>query len=462
MTRVEHHRPTSARRDRRGGWLARLAFLCVAAAAVVLLAGAGFRSITLVLVGVLGLVLCAAGVWEFLVSRTRLHAALALVAVAAPLIVLVLYAVAGLLWVVLVVLVLLAAAGGSGRAALASQEASARMPEHDVGPPAHPFMIMNPKSGGGKVTRFELDRKARELGAEVTILDPSHPLDVRVWARNAVAAGADLLGVAGGDGTQALVAEVAAESGVPLLVVSAGTRNHFALDLGLDRKDPSRCLDALTDGVELRVDLGRIGDRTFVNNASFGAYAEIVRSPEYRDDKMRTTLSQLPDLLLGERGAHLQVTVDGVPVLTEPQAVLVSNNPYETDDIAGLSRRARLDGGRLGVSAVRIRNARQAAGLLGRTRSEGLTLLSATEVVVDADVDEVPVGIDGESIPMPTPVRCTVQPQALRVRVPRSRPGVPAPRPALDWIRLRRLALGGRPVTHAVVDTAAGKPSAGL
>ena len=109
-----------------------------------------------------------------------------------------------------------------------------------------------------------------------------------------MADGADLLGVAGGDGTQALVAAVAAEHDVPLLVISAGTRNHFALDLGLDREDPSRCLDALQDGVELRVDLGFIAGRPFVNNASFGAYAVIVQSPAYRDDKARTTLDQLP------------------------------------------------------------------------------------------------------------------------------------------------------------------------
>ena len=88
-----------------------------------------------------------------------------------------------------------------------------------------------------------------------------------------MADGADLLGVAGGDGTQALVAGIAAEHDLPFLVISAGTRNHFAMDLGLDRDRPDAGLDALTDGVELRLDLGLIGGRTFVNNASFGAYA---------------------------------------------------------------------------------------------------------------------------------------------------------------------------------------------
>lgn len=161
---------------------------------------------------------------------------------------------------------------------------------------------MNPRSGGGKVGRFHLVDKARRLGAEVVVLDPDHPQDIAALARRAVAGGADLLGVAGGDGTQALVAGVAAEHDVPFMVVSAGTRNHFAMDLGLDRDDPSTCLEALTDGVELRVDLGLIGDRVFVNNASFGAYAAVVQSPAYRAEKVRTTLQMLPDPLTHQRG----------------------------------------------------------------------------------------------------------------------------------------------------------------
>ena len=208
---------------------------------------------------------------------------------------------------------------------------------------------MNPRSGGGKVTRFGLKAKAEALGATVALLEGPGPVDVAALARRAVAEGADLLGVAGGDGTQALVAGVAAAHDLPLLVISAGTRNHFALDLGLDRQDPSRCLEALGDGVELRVDLGFIAGRPFVNNASFGAYAAVVQSPAYRDDKTRTTLDQLPGLLAGQHGPRLVATADQVTV-QGPQAVLVSNNPYGMGDIAGLGRRARLDRGTLGCS----------------------------------------------------------------------------------------------------------------
>ena len=243
----------------------------------------------------------------------------------------------------------------------------------------------------------------------------------------------------GGDGTQALVAGIAAEHGLPFLVISAGTRNHFALDLGLDREDPAAGLNALTDGEELRVDLGIIGGRTFVNNASFGAYAEVVRSPAYRNDKRGTTLQMLPDLLSGHRGARLSAQAGDIRI-DSPQALLVSNGPYEMSDIAGLGRRARLDTGSLGVVGIRVDSARQAVELVRHAHDQGLTVLTAGEVVVDADAAEIPVGIDGETVMLPTPVHCTIQPRALAVVVPRERPGVPAPKAALEWPRLRQLA----------------------
>ena len=426
---------TSAQR-----WLARGAVAAVVLAMLATVAFALMDGFRLLVTAALGVVLMVASAWWFLTHRGLARwVALALV-VLTPLLLGFLFIRAHLLWTVLLVLGLLGAAAGAGREALARDHVAEPMPEHDVPPPARPFIVMNPRSGGGKVGRFGLKEKAEQLGAEVALLEGPGPVDVAALAREAVEQGADLLGVAGGDGTQALVAGVAAEHGLPFLVISAGTRNHFALDLGLDREDPSTCLAALTDdAVELHVDLGLIAGRTFVNNASFGAYAEVVQSPAYRDDKRGTTLEMLPDLLTGRQGARLtarvgDVTVDG------PQAVLVSVNPYETGDLAGLGRRARLDTGRLGVVAVRVDNAGQAVGLLRHTRDRGLTRLESPEVVVSSDGPQVAVGIDGEAVTLPSPVHCTIRPQALRVRVPRSRPGVPPPTPTLDWVRLRQLA----------------------
>ena len=248
--------------------------------------------------------------------------------------------------------------------------------------------------------------------------------------------------MAGGDGTQALVAGIAAEHDIPLLVISAGTRNHFALDLGLDREDPSRCLDALRDGVELQVDLGFIGDRPFVNNASFGAYAAVVQSPAYRDDKTHTTAEMLPGLLVGQQGPRLVAKAGNVTV-QGPQAVLVSNNVYGMGDIAGLGRRARMDRGTLGMFAVTVASAVQAAGLLRGEPLAGLTRLAAPEVVIDADAAQIPVGVDGEALVLDTPVRCTIQPAACGSGYPATAPGSPTPRPRSDWKRLRQLALTG-------------------
>jgi diacylglycerol kinase family enzyme len=330
---------------------------------------------------------------------------------------------------------------GAARRALAPSASPPGMPARDVQPPKRAFVIMNPRSGGGKVAKFGLKEKAEALGATVALLDGPGIVDVAALAQQAVADGADLLGVAGGDGTQALVAGIAAEHDLPFLVISAGTRNHFAMDLGLDRDDPATCLDALTDGVEQRIDLGIIGDRTFVNNASFGAYAEVVESPAYRDDKTGTTLQILPDLLSGHRGAKLSARA-GDTTVTAPQALLVSNDPYEISDVAGLGRRARLDAGILGVIAVTVNNALQAVMLLRGAKGQGLSVLRAEEVVVDADVPEIPVGIDGETVMMPTPVICTIRPKVLRVRVPRHRPGVltAAAEPRLNWSALVKLA----------------------
>src|SRR5208337_889285 len=420
-------------------WLARASFALMLAAAALLLAVAGWRSLTLAALAVIGVCAVLAGGYWFLANRGVLRWLALVLVVAAPVLIVVAFAWHHLVWVAVVAVALMVAAAGTARAALGAGRQDTAMPAVPAARPRRPFLIMNPRSGGGKVTRFGLNEKAETLGAEVALLEGPGIVDVAALARQAVADGADLLGVAGGGGTQALVAGIAAEHGQPFVVISAGTRNHFALDLGLDREDPATCLEALTDGEELRVDLGIIADRTFVNNASFGAYAEVVRSPAYRDDKRGTTLQMLPDLLTGHQGARLSARA-GATRIDGPQALLVSNGPYEMGDVAGLGRRARLDAGTLGVVAIRVGSARQAIGLLRRGHGPGLTALTAGEVTVDADAPQIPVGIDGETVMLPTPVRCVIQPRALRVVVPRQRPGVPAPKATLEWPRLRQLA----------------------
>jgi len=220
-------------------WLARLALVAAAAAVLVAPVVAGFRqSIGLMLVGLAGLALTLAGVWWALVHKGLVRWLAVVVAVLAPLTVLALYTRARLTWVVLLALGLLALAVAAGRAALRRDAIPERMREHQVPPPRRPFLIMNPRSGGGKVTRFGLKDKAEALGATVAVLEGPGTVDVGALARQAVADGADLLGVAGGDGTQALVAGIAAEHNLPLLVISAGTAITSPSILGWTGKTP--------------------------------------------------------------------------------------------------------------------------------------------------------------------------------------------------------------------------------
>src|SRR5664279_2809874 len=426
-------------------WTARAAFAAIAAAVVVLVASEGPIGLTLLGVGLLGTVAVLVGGFWFIAKRGVLRWVGLVLAVLAVLLVVVIFFRAGVVAVALVSLLLLLLGGAAARHAL-RHTPEPWMPTNAPVPAAHPFIVMNPRSGGGKVVRFDLAAKAKALGAEVAVLEGPGYVDVAALVRDAVDRGADLLGVAGGDGTQALVAGIAADHDIPLLVISAGTRNHFALDLGLDRDDPSTCLQALADGEEVRVDLGYIADRPFVNNASFGAYAQIVQSPEYRDNKERTILSMLPDLLGKQKGADLgvrAVTTTGPTTLQDMQAVLISNNPYGSGRLLDMGRRYRLDEGVLGVIAGRLGSTAEAVGLLRRQQFRSVNALTAVgEVVVQSTDATIPVGIDGEAVTVDTPVHCTIRPRALRVRLPRNRPGVPPPLPRIDWKRLWQIAFG--------------------
>lgn len=428
--------------------LAILALACFLAAVVVLVTASGVLGLGLLLTSALGVSLLLAGGYWFLTRRGAGRVAGAIAMIVAVVATLAVFVGRESLLSVLLIVALVIAGGGAARAAL-RKPSFQWMPQAPVPPPGKAFLIMNPRSGGGKVGRFDMVAKARTLGAEVALLDGPQEVDVTGLAQQAVRNGADLLGVAGGDGTQALVAAVAAEHDLPFLVLPAGTRNHFALDLGLDRNDPSLALTALTDGVEVRVDLGYLGDpdgaRPFVNTASFGAYAEIVQNPAYRARKGSTMLTMLPDLLQNSSVNPLVSVRRGNRWVELPnrQVVLVSNNPYST-----VGRRDRLDRGVLGVVAGSLDTAVDAVRLpwdflLGRRHRPAVQTLVTREVRVDSDRSEMPVGVDGEALTLPTPVLCTIRPRVLRVRLPRQRPGVPPPVPTLRWRALWNLAWTG-------------------
>jgi diacylglycerol kinase family enzyme len=278
-------------------------------------------------------------------------------------------------------------------------------------PPRRPVLFVNPRSGGGKAARAGVAERARANGIEVVILTPGQ--DLAALAREAVAGGADAVGMAGGDGSLAVVAAVAAAHGIPFVCVPAGTRNHFALDVGVDRHDVTGALDAFTDGVERRIDVAEVNGRTFLNNVSLGIYGDAVRSPSYRDAKVRTLLETAAEVMGPSAEAPALCLVDDLEREHRHLAVvLVSNNPYAVDRPLFRGTRPTLSGGHLGIIVLDAPDSPLAPG-------RAWTALRL-EVSVPATVH---AGVDGEAADLSPPVRFAIRPAALRVRISPRHPG---------------------------------------
>jgi diacylglycerol kinase family enzyme len=316
----------------------------------------------------------------------------------------------------------------------------------DAAPPSRAVLFYNPKSGGGKAERFKLADEARKRGIEPIELKLGEDLETLV--RGAVDRGADGLAMAGGDGSQAIVAKVAAEVGLPYACIPAGTRNHFALDLGVDRDDVVGALDAFVDGGARTVDLAEVNGRVFVNNVSLGVYAEAVQRAEYRNAKLRTLLDTVPDTL-GDNGEGLDLrwTGPGGEVHRAGAVVLVSNNLYRLGRAIGSGTRPRIDDGLLGVTVIGRPAGR---GERGRGLQRPMREWSAPTFEVDSD-RPVPAGIDGEALVLDPPLTFSVRPGVLHVRVARRHPGASpsAAVPEGPWAGVRELArIAFGPTTH--------------
>lgn len=282
-----------------------------------------------------------------------------------------------------------------------------------IEPPRRPVLFVNPRSGGGAASRAGVAERARERGIKVVILDSGQSL--ARYVDEAVDQGADALGMAGGDGSLAVVAAAAAAHGLPFICVPAGTRNHFALDLGVDRHDVAGALDAFSDAVERRIDLAEVNGRVFLNNVSLGIYGEAVRQSAYRDAKLRT-LVETAETVLGPSGKPpaLRLVDDAGREHAQLAVVLVSNNPYALVEVdrPGLGSRPSLDSGFLGILVLDAPDNRPPSG----------RAWSAPAFEVSAPAP-VPAGIDGEAVLLSAPLRFAIRPGALRVRISSRHPG---------------------------------------
>jgi diacylglycerol kinase family enzyme len=331
----------------------------------------------------------------------------------------------------------------AARAAVAVPPPATEAPPRRARGAPRAVLLVNPKSGGGKAERFDLVREAANRGVRTIVLERGD--DLRALAVDAARTAA-VIGMAGGDGSQAIVADVASSCGVAFVCIPAGTRNHFALDLGIDRDDVVGALDGFTGGIERKVDIAYVNEHPFVNNVSLGVYAQIVQSDEYRDAKRATVESMLPDLL-GPDASKFDLRFSGPDgrLHETAQLVLISNNEYVVDRLSGFGTRAHLDGGVLGIVALELETSADVVQLvaldaIGRARSfEGWTEWCAQQFEVDSGTP-IAVGVDGEASVLGAPLRFEIQPSAVRVHVPP-----------------QALTAGSRPAARELWQTALGK-----
>ncbi len=286
-----------------------------------------------------------------------------------------------------------------------------------------PYLIMNPKSGNGRAIKAKIDKLAVQRGIEVYVTKKGD--NIEALTRKAAKNGADLLGVSGGDGTIGAVAKVAMEQDLPLVVLPGGTRCHFARDIGLN---PERIVDALEgfNGVERKIDAGKINDRIFLNNASFGIYADIVDHDEYRDHKVATTRKTLQDLLNGKRKMYDLRFKDNTGK-SHKQAVqlFIGVNPYEVMYMLELGRREKLDTGMLQMTALTKLDDATIRQLVGNfifsnslKKNKNIRQWTAQEFTINSGTKTLAAGVDGERENYKTPVKIAIMPKALRLMVP--------------------------------------------
>ncbi|MDP9296352.1 MAG: phosphatidic acid phosphatase [Actinomycetota bacterium] len=283
------------------------------------------------------------------------------------------------------------------------------------------LLVLNPSAGSEEADAI-VERADRELGDVHAIRLGDDGVDLEREIHRALEERRVIL-AAGGDGTVNAVVQHLVGTEATLGVIPAGTLNHFARDLGVERIDDA--FAALSEGHTVDVDAGRAGERYFVNNTTLGIYPEVVRERERYEDRFGKWMALVRAALrVLRRAKPLEgtVTADGTPRALFAWILFVGNNRVVFAP-GRIGRRPRLD---QGVLDVRVMGAGRRAALSRASaawtlfaahswRQQRVVRTDARTLDVDLQGGRRPVAFDGETGDPVGSLHVEILPGVLRV-----------------------------------------------
>ena len=229
--------------------------------------------------------------------------------------------------------------------------------------------------------------------------------------------------VGGGDGTLGSAAAALARTPTALAILPLGTRNHLARQLGIPL-DLAEAVRVAVGGQRRRIDLGKAGDRVFVNNASFGIYTRFVRQRERSGGpKWLGAIPATWHVLRNMRAQQFTLSLDGEARTITTPLLFVGNNEY-TLEPGRLGERDALDDGQLSILAVAAQAPHRLIGFalralvgLARPERDFAECQNAGEVTIEGQ-GWIEGAFDGELEWLPLPLRLRSLPNALGVVTP--------------------------------------------
>ena len=288
--------------------------------------------------------------------------------------------------------------------------------------------MLNAGSGTKSLGIEELESMFSSHQLDASVVSPKSGDDVSRLAASLAQSGHEIVVAAGGDGTVSAVASALAGSGIILGVLPLGTLNHFAKDLGIPLTLPE-AIDNLAQGHIVKIDVGDVNGRVFINNISLGSYPAFVQARG--DVRRRSVLSRWYNIFSAALNVlsrlpllRARVTVDAKPMKRITPVIFIGNNEYELEGALIGSRRT-MNRGRLSLIMARSRGpwgliklvVRAALGALRGAKD--LEVLLGREIEVRTKGGQTSLAVDGEvTEEIKWPLRCTVRQGALQVLVP--------------------------------------------